>query len=680
MLVSVHKVVPVLLLLVVTLGFAAQETPGLPAPPAPADKQPTEHKLSVFDMPLRHATLLRAHALLLQHFAQKRYADAEGGCREFLGVYPNTPEMEYNLACSLALQKRTKEALDALDKSVKHGFRDPDKIRSDEDLTSLRDNEQFARILADAGKPLSDESAHVPTPGIPVNRTVFVSESNTVWNPLFQAFVCLIDPPTNRPTLQDPMIGDWKDHDDVAALIRKWYREGSAAGNYGDFYDNHDQDHSNMDYDAFPQLTRIEYRPESHRTNVNFSTGLQEWFIFTRPVIGNSSTALTQGALWRSQPRYAMFDARRMAIQATHYLGNQIYFYPEHRDHDEDYGDTYPANTPYVITSQGSSGSDRDFMNAIAATMASFRPAVKSRLVEAKALVPTLQQIFRQSYAFKGGNEKRHYLSGAAHPVVFDSQQVDVGRMVRLAHAMKSSCLPPVALLGVVNEVPPNPKLPPRISPYGEILFTTPAAVARVYRRMDPVFEIELSAEASRDIDEKKLSYQWIVLQGDSAKITITKLNTEGSRVRVSVPWFDPFPVSPGSKLITSRVDVGLFVNNGTYYSAPAFLSVFRLANETRAYDKHGRLLSIDYRGDGYVDPLLAARKDWKDLFEYNSDGTLTKLTRVRQDGQKEFDETGELIVARDDDGKVVETRPVQYTLNRDDQGVVSMQETVLGE
>jgi len=188
---------------------------------------------------------------------------------------------------------------------------------------------------------------------------------------------------------------------------------------------------------------------------------------------------------------------------------------------------------------------------------------------------------------------------------------------------------------------------------------------------MDPVFEIELSAEASRDIDEKKLSYQWIVLQGDSAKITITKLNTEGSRVRVSVPWFDPFPVSPGSKLITSRVDVGLFVNNGTYYSAPAFLSVFRLANETRAYDKHGRLLSIDYRGDGYVDPLLAARKDWKDLFEYNSDGTLTKLTRVRQDGQKEFDETGELIVARDDDGKVVETRPVQYTLNRDDQGVV---------
>ena len=221
-----------------------------------------------------------------------------------------------------------------------------------------------------------------------------------------------------------------------------------------------------------------------------------------------------------------------------------------------------------------------------------------------------------------------------------------------------------------------------RISPYAETLFTTPGAVAQGIRRMDPVFEIELSGEASRDIDGKDLSYHWVVLQGDSNKVTITKLDAAGSRVRVAVPWFEPFPVASASdsKVSTYRVDVGLFVNNGTYYSAPAFLSVCRLANEIRVYNERGRLQSIDYRGKRYGDPLVSVRKDWKDQFEYTSDGSLAKMTRIRKDGQKEFDATGALILSYDADGKVLKTQPVQYKLDRDEQGIISIREVPVEE
>ena len=52
------------------------------------------------------------------------------------------------------------------------------------------------------------------------------------------------------------------------------------------------------------------------------------------------------------------------------YRGGQLYVYPEHRDHDPGhngqggYGDLFPTNSPCVVISQGSSGSDRAFVRA----------------------------------------------------------------------------------------------------------------------------------------------------------------------------------------------------------------------------------------------------------------------------------------------------------------------------
>ena len=94
----------------------------------------------------------------------------------------------------------------------------------------------------------------------------------------------------------------------------------------GDWYDNRDGTHSMLDLAPYPQLP------------------LQQ------------------------------FDARR------------AYVYPEHRDHDADddreggHGDLFPANTPCVLISQGSSGSDQPFMRAVPWTLAALR--VERRAVQ----------------------------------------------------------------------------------------------------------------------------------------------------------------------------------------------------------------------------------------------------------------------------------------------------------
>src|SRR5262249_3375063 len=61
----------------------------------------------------------------------------------------------------------------------------------------------------------------------------------------------------------------------------------------------------------------------------------------------------------------------------------------------------------------------------------------------------------------------------------------------------------------------------------------------------------------------------------------------------------------------SNRVDIGAFVHNGTYYSAPGFVTFSYLDNESRTYDDRGRLLE---RGYGHGEMELAVA-DWKALF-----------------------------------------------------------------
>ena len=642
-----------------------------------ADEPQTPKAPSVFDLPslqYKHAASLRAIAALL---ARGEYEQAEQALRQAIERVPHDANSHYNLACVLALQSRSDEALATLDKAVGLGFRDAKHMEADADLKSLREDDQFKEIVKKAGErpEAKPEGWHYQVePAEAQEGQVLVGESNTAWNAklgVFHAFFKL----DRKATADKPIaVGLHKAGD----LLRTWYKAGSAAGNHGDLYDNHDNDHSNMNFKALPQLTRIEFSKEARKRNLH--NGLQLSFLYNGITIGNSSTALTSGPFWRSQARHALTRPRGAGLLFLQYVGNHMYFYPEHRDHDpqvggKGHGDVFAANTPYMIISQGSSGSDRAFMDAVGATLAAFRPEVKQKLAKPGALMGAVQMIFRSSN--KMVQKPEDYLTGKAHPTVFDGGQIQVEKMVRLAHDMTPESLPPVVQLKVIEEDQPVVgrdyfDVGPR-----ERMFDTPCAIARVVKSTKHDRRMVVSAQASKDLHGKPLTYQWVVLRGDAARIRINKLDDTGSQVELIVPYHGRRPIDAGSKMESNRVDIGVFVHNGQYYSAPGFVCFYYLGNEKRVYDDRHRIQVVDYTDpavkDAYVDPLLDSPKDWRDEYHYAKDGSLRGWTRMRGEDRQEFTAHGELILEKNSAGKPAKTTPVRYMAKRGKGGTATL-------
>jgi hypothetical protein len=393
------------------------------------------------------------------------------------------------------------------------------------------------------------------------------------------------------------------DSGEVGKLLQKWWQEGTAAGNVGDWYDNRDGDHSPLDLRPYPQLQKIPYTDEDIKARRHWALT-----VATRPQVtfGNSSTSssVTQGG---SNPRHAYCTPRGPLLLAQQYRSNNVYIYPEHRDHDpghngwgDGYGDLYPTNTPYLLISQGSSGSDQAFMRAIPFTLAAFRPEVKQKLIDSGLLMPTMQMILRSTNKHLTG--PKDYLSDKAHPSVFEGSWVDALKMVKLAHEITAETIPPLVQLKVLEESSAeNGRDYFELPGVTERLADTPAVIARVWRGKERRRRLVVSAADSFDLNKKPLTWTWVVLRGDDKQIQIMPRNEEGSEVEIVVPYHPRRPVTPGSSLESNRVDIGVFAHNGTYHSAPGFITYFTLDNESRAYDEQGRILEIAY-GAGEVD------------------------------------------------------------------------------
>lgn len=662
------------LLVIWTLTTSVSCLHGADDPPNP------DGKPSVFDLPTVQAQHARALRVITALLLRKDYPQAETALRQALERVPHDPTCHYNLACVLARQEMKDEALASLQRAVEFGFRDSTKIKTDDDLQNLRDDKRYPAILELAAQPLLSKPGgwnyQVDPAAVDHGRAV-VDENNSAWNPQIRVFQSYFR--IDRTTGSDKPIAVGLG--EVGDLLRSWDAQGTAAGNRGDLYDNHDDGHSRMNVGAHPQFTRIEYSTAARKRQLHY--GLQTSLLFNGITIGNSSTAVTTPHLTRSQPRFAMTKPRGAAMLYLQYIGNHLYFYPEHVDHDaradRGRGDLFPANTPYVIVSQGSSGSDRVFMNAVAGTLAAFRPEVKQKLAKNGALMNAVQMIFRISNEMV--QDEQDYLSGIAHPSVFDGKQVRPENMIKLAHALTLESLPPVVRLKVVEE---DQAVVGRdyfdVGPR-ERLFDTPCAIARVIKSTMYNRRMVVSAEASHDLNGQPLSFHWVVLRGDADRIQINPLNKTGSRAELIVPYHRFQPIRPGSVMESSRVDIGVIVHNGKYYSAPGFISLSYLANEKRFYDEQQRIRIVDYtdkefRGY-YVDPLLDFPKDWKDEYRYDEAGQLLGWTRTRGSVRQEFTPDGQLVVSRGE-GNEVESTPVRYVPRKVNNGVSTLEQVTV--
>jgi hypothetical protein len=161
-----------------------------------------------------------------------------------------------------------------------------------------------------------------------------------------------------------------------------------------------------------------------------------------------------------------------------------------------------------------------------------------------------------------------------------------------------------------------------------------------------------------------------------------------GRRARITLDWHAPFEISEEVPLQTTRVDIGLFVNNGVHDSAPAIVSWYFPPGAQRRYeagpDGAPRIAAIDHAAAAgedapYADPLLVPQADWRDNFHYAADGSLAGWTRTRggaaQAFPEEFTADGRRILERGPDGRPLGTRPVAYVLRERPEGGFAIDE-----
>ena len=256
------------------------------SPPGRSSRADGPPRRDVFRQPQVLLVYGRLQAQTHSLFQQKEYTEAAKKCVESIRLAPQYPDGYYNLACALARQGKKDAALDNLTKALDRGFGQPRLLRKDADLDSLRSDERFTKLLARADKikPMLRWPADVE-PGPVKDGAAQITEKDTTWDlraNVFRTFFKLPSPDASKEVV--------KGFGEEGKLLRKWFKDGTAAGHFGDVYDNHDGDHSSMSWQSFPQLTRTRYSKEAQALHLH--NGLQSLFFFNGVVLGNSSTAI----------------------------------------------------------------------------------------------------------------------------------------------------------------------------------------------------------------------------------------------------------------------------------------------------------------------------------------------------------------------------------------------------
>jgi len=616
----------------------------------------TEDPTHLFAMP----RVIEKIQTVVATLSMKRFAKAEQLLIDMTNSYPWYVEGHYLLASLLAAQKKNDRALAALEAAIASGFNNQPLLYKDNNFKSLRTDKRFqalAERLIQKNAGTAKQARRQIKPASIKDGMALVSTDNTVWDTragLLKSYFKFNSRKVAPATVQNIK-------DPAAIKLNSLFQRGLAAGNSGDIYDNRDRQHSIIWPKTYPQLAHSQYSAIAQKLNIDY--GLNTKIIFNAPTFGNSSTAISGGPFWRSQARLAYTvpgGPKRLFIQ---YLNNQLYMFPAVRDFTKT-EDHLPTNTPYMIISDGKSGSDKPFLRAVATILAAFQPAEKEALARSQKLMPAVQMIFRMSQ--KTVRTRQDYFTTSAHPAVFKAGNIDLLKMITLANNLKAAKFPAFVQLKVLQENKPRTGIDDFSRNLPEKFFDTPAAIARVLRLSTYKKTMVVQAKSANK-QTLPVTYKWVLLQGDPAKITISPLTKDGSTVEITSAWQNFSASSNGTKPKSPRIEIAVFADTGTTISAPSFITFLYPKNERRAYNKNGKILSIDHTafGNGYVDPQVFAKRDWKDQYSYDSNGRLVGWTRSRKSGTTDFTYHGAKIIEKDALGRATKAEKIGYLYNR---------------
>lgn len=423
----------------------------------------------------------------------------------------------------------------------------------------------------------------------------------------------------------------------------------------GDYYDNRDGNHANMSLSPHPGLTYM-----------SSGYGIQNLVISNLIVFGNASLAYTSGNYWGSLTRVInMRSQTGMTSAYDLYINNNAYWYPEHNDHDA--VDYYFTQAPMINNSQGSSGSEIDEMHKWFYALDVFDASTKSFLTTQNLLIPTMQFIARRSRV----SSDNEYLSGIAHPNAFNNADVRT-EMETMASNINAATIPPMVQIDVVDNqydliqgVDNFWFFEPIIYPIKkENIHETPVSISHIWHGLEYTKRIVVSAQNSYDANGLPLTYHWSILRGDSSQITINPLNANESEVEILINYHSETTI-PNSSRYTNLVSIGVFVHNGHYYSAPAFVTSYTKRNELRTYNTTTNKIESIVYNNNYLDPTVSYEKDWdSDYFLYDINNELIGWTRLKGSQIDRFTKEGYVVESEDAQGNPISVSEVRYSLN----------------
>ncbi len=338
----------------------------------------------------------------------------------------------------------------------------------------------------------------------------------------------------------------------VAALVAA----GQAAGYAGLSYHDMDDGHAVAGTAAMPGI----------ETQINQAyAGTDPWHSDpARILIANQSQAYNFPDGWMSIPRNGS-----IAAIGTMWEASKLFLWPEHRDHGV--VDFYPWQTPTLVLSQGSSGSELDEVAKLLHILAALPTDVRAALHTEHLLMPTVTMLHRRARVATDLD----YLTPAAHTVAV--ADADVGREgVQLAASIRQGELPPIAGLTIeAATFPPDwETLGFRQQETGRFALVWAASAQPATPPAGTFSAIVDLAPASRDANARPLYFFARVIRGDAAHVRITQLSQ--GRFQIDAEW--PAEVTAminGHDRTTRRATVAFVAHNGVWLSPPAFLSVF---------------------------------------------------------------------------------------------------------
>ncbi len=345
--------------------------------------------------------------------------------------------------------------------------------------------------------------------------------------------------------------------------INTWYRNGESAGLGQDAFRSFDDGHSNIREQAYPQLRFENAIPslanpggDIFRPRITF--GVQSYGASGASVIEARTRSVLRDYFENGGETPPFQQAFRIF-----YENNFMFVAPASGSLNEN-GDSFSCLSPFYLHSIGNSGSDSTLVKPLVFASAALPPDLKTRMLRQGLLVPTLMNLFKSNIQGDLLSPAAHLPAYALPPEAenaYEGPAPFLDGLLNAAHDLKH--IPPVCRIRLENLAVEGGQDQPNNA---EVYFEDNTYAISGALRPGQAFVMSLDLRFSWTDENRPIaSYVSSVLRGAA---TIEKLDEEGSRISVRIPW------ATTNNNTDLRTDVLLLVHDGTYYSAPAYISI----------------------------------------------------------------------------------------------------------